>query len=39
MIAKIIYFYADILFAVLNVSERRKTTKTYVANLRIIDQR
>ncbi|KAG5541840.1 hypothetical protein RHGRI_021623 [Rhododendron griersonianum] len=29
----------DILFAVLNVSERRKTTKTYVANLRIIDQR
>ncbi|KAG5528988.1 hypothetical protein RHGRI_029599 [Rhododendron griersonianum] len=28
----------DILFAVLNVGERRKTTKTYVANLRVIDQ-
>lgn len=39
LLQKPIYFNTDILFAVLKVGERRKTTKTYVAELRIIDQR
>lgn len=38
LLQKPIYFNTDILFAVLKVGERRKTTKTYVAELCIIDQ-